>query len=268
MAGDWIKMRGNLWDDPRIAKLCDLTDQPEAMVVGGLYWLWASADQHTVDGMMPGLTLRGIDRKTGIQGFGQALVDVKWLADHPEGVRIINFEDHNGESAKRRCADAKRKAGTRTKSEDVPQGVRTDSEPSPQVVQEISDKQRTENGQVRTNCGAREREEKEKETEEKTKDRASALKPVCFSPPDWVPIEEWREFVKMRRSIPRSSFTDAAARGVVADLRKLVDQGHDAAELLRTSVVSSWKTVYAPRASATTSNNRATADKWAIGPFV
>ena len=62
MAGDWIKMRGNLWDDPRIASLCDATDQPEAMVIGGLYWLWAMADQHTEDGTLPGLTLKAIDR--------------------------------------------------------------------------------------------------------------------------------------------------------------------------------------------------------------
>jgi hypothetical protein len=110
MAGDWIKMRGNLWDDPRVTRLCDLTDQSEAPIVGGLYWLWATADQHTEDGVMPGLTLRQIDRKTGIQGFGQALCDIGWLANHPEGVRIVNFEEHNGASAKKRCQTAKRVA--------------------------------------------------------------------------------------------------------------------------------------------------------------
>lgn len=47
MAGDWIKMRSNLWDDPRVARICDLTDVGEAAVVGGLYWLWATADQHS-----------------------------------------------------------------------------------------------------------------------------------------------------------------------------------------------------------------------------
>jgi len=47
VAGEWIKMRTNLWDDPRIARLCDLTDQSEATVIGGLYWLWAMADEHT-----------------------------------------------------------------------------------------------------------------------------------------------------------------------------------------------------------------------------
>ncbi len=116
MAGDWIKMRGNLWDDPRVSAICDATDQPEAAVVGALYWLWATADQHTEDGLMPGLSLRQIDRKTGVQGFGQAVCDVGWLADHPEGVRILRFDEHNGASAKRRAGDAQRKANGRNVS--------------------------------------------------------------------------------------------------------------------------------------------------------
>jgi hypothetical protein len=126
MAGDWIKMRCNLWDDPRVARLCDATDQPEAMIVGGLYWLWAMADQHTEDGILPGLTLRAIDRKTGIQGLGEALCDIGWLADHPDGVRIVGFEEHNGSSAKKRCQTAKRvasfKAGNAQETPDHTKG--------------------------------------------------------------------------------------------------------------------------------------------------
>lgn len=113
MAGDWIKMRGNLWDDPRVAKLCDLTDQSEAAIIGGLYWLWATADQHTEDGTMPGLTLRQIDRKTGIQGLGGALCVIGWLVDSPDGVTVAKFEEHNGTSAKKRCQTAKRVASHR-----------------------------------------------------------------------------------------------------------------------------------------------------------
>ena len=144
MAGDWIKMRGNLWDDPRVSKLCDLTDQGEASIVGGLYWLWAAADQHTEDGVMPGLTLRQIDRKTGIQGFGAALCAIGWLCDDPRGLVIVNFEEHNGTSAKRRCTDAQRKANVRN------------------VSASDADKSRTNDGQKTPNLGAREREEKEK----------------------------------------------------------------------------------------------------------
>lgn len=113
MAGDWIKMRGNLWDDPRVSRLCDLTDQPEAMVIGALYWLWSSADSHTEDGLMPGLSLKGIDRKSGVLGFGKALLDVGWIAEVEGGIAIVRFDEHNGKSAKRRSMEAKRKGEVR-----------------------------------------------------------------------------------------------------------------------------------------------------------
>lgn len=113
MAGDWIKMRSNLWDDPRVARLCDLTDTSEAVIVGGLYWLWATADQHSEDGCMPGLSARSIDRKTGITGFASALIQIGWLSDDPQGVALCRFEEHNGASAKKRAVTAKRVANHR-----------------------------------------------------------------------------------------------------------------------------------------------------------
>jgi len=143
MAGDWIKMRGNLWDDPRVARICDMTDSGEAAVIGALYWLWSTADQHTEDGCMPGLTLRQIDRKTGLQGFGAALVAVGWLADDPQGVVIQHFEEHNGTSAKRRATDAQRKANGRA------------------VSASDADNTRTEGGQKAPNLGAREEKRRE-----------------------------------------------------------------------------------------------------------
>ncbi|RJF99036.1 hypothetical protein [Noviherbaspirillum saxi] len=142
MAGDWIKMRGNLWDDPRISKLCDLTDCGEAQIIGGLYWLWSTADQHTEDGCMPGLTMRQIDRKTGIPGFAAALCEIEWVKDDTQGVVIPRFTEHNGSSAKRRCMDAQRKANSRNPSASD------------------ADNGQTEDGQNPPNCGAREREEK------------------------------------------------------------------------------------------------------------
>lgn len=134
---DWIKMRSNLWDDPRVSRLCDLTNQTEATIIGGLYWLWATADQHTENGCMPGLTLRQIDRKTSIADFGKSLCDVGWLADDPQGVVILRFEEHNGTSAKRRCMEAQRKANSRKLS-------------APDA-----DKMRTNDGQNAPNSGAR-----------------------------------------------------------------------------------------------------------------
>lgn len=134
MAGDWIKMRDNLWDDPRVSRLCDLVNANEATVIGGLYWLWSNADQHTVDGAMPGLTLSGIDRKTKIKGFGKALSAVGWVADAPDGVTIPRFDEHNGASAKRRASEAKRMAGKRTKRERNAHATRTGSEQDANAV--------------------------------------------------------------------------------------------------------------------------------------
>ena len=65
MAGDWIKMRTNLWDDPRVSSLADATRTGEATVIGGLYWLWSTADQHSVDGRLDGYLLLGHGRPGG-----------------------------------------------------------------------------------------------------------------------------------------------------------------------------------------------------------
>lgn len=110
MAGEWIKMRTNLWDDPRVSQICDMTGAQEAAVVGALYWLWASADEHTEDGLMPGLSTGAIDRKTGLKGFGEALVAIKWIEITEDGISICHFIEHNGSSAKKRCQTAKRVA--------------------------------------------------------------------------------------------------------------------------------------------------------------
>ncbi len=126
MAGDWIKMRSNLWDDPRIGRICDLTGAAEATVIGALYWLWSTADSHTEDGLMPGLSLRQIDRKTGVPGFGEALCNIGWLAAADEGVCLVNFEEHNGTSAKRRSMEAQRKATARNVSASDADNVRTE----------------------------------------------------------------------------------------------------------------------------------------------
>lgn len=70
-----------------------------------------------------------------------------------------------------------------------------------------------------------------------------------YVPPEWVPAEPWAEFVAMRRAMRNVPFTGAAARGVVSELDKFRQQGHDPAVMLRTAVTSGWRTVYAPKVS-------------------
>ena len=157
MAGDWIKMRDNLWSDPRVTRLCDIVEKGKATVIGGLYWLWSNADQHSVDGALPALTLKGIDRETGIRGFGKALTDpkVRWLEDGPDGVTIPRFDEHNGASAKERAEGQKRKANYRARTGQVSKESR-DKGPADDGT---SVPQQT--GQTRDNCEAREEKRRE-----------------------------------------------------------------------------------------------------------
>ena len=171
MAGDWIKMRSNLWHDPRIAGICDLTDASEATVIGALFWLWSAADQHTEDGVMPSLSLRQINRKTGVAGFGEALCAIGWIADHPEGVRIIKFEEHNGTSAKKRAETAKRVASHRASNAD----------------------RVTEKEQKATSALDREREREREEKKRGGDARASRL------PTDQALNDQWIDFCKTER---------------------------------------------------------------------
>lgn len=121
MAGDWIKMRCNLWDDPRVGRICDLTGHSEAAVIGGLYWLWSMADQHSTDGLVLGLSLAQINRKTGLSNFGEALCEIGWIDDRATSIVIERFDEHNGASAKKRCQTAKRVASHRAGNDDETQ---------------------------------------------------------------------------------------------------------------------------------------------------
>jgi hypothetical protein len=191
MAGDWIKMRGNLWDDPRVARLCDLTDQTEAVIIGGLYWLWSTADQHTETGILPGLTLRQIDRKTNIKGFGEAICAIGWLTDHPDGVSIVRFEEHNGASAKRRALTAKRVANHRKgNDEETPEDAKSNDD----VTQpELLNEQDSVNSAL-----ARERE-REREYISIPNGIESAAKRASRLPADWSPSADQIDFCRTSR---------------------------------------------------------------------
>lgn len=203
MAGDWIKMRSNLWDDPRVARLVDLTDSSEAAVIGGLYWLWATADQHTADGFMPGLSCRQIDRKTGVAGLGQALVDIGWIENHEEGIFIVNFEDHNGASAKKRAQTAKRVANHRSGNADETPNDESSNAPSV------------------TGALAREREEKEKEVIPPNPPSQGGEEPT--QPSAAKPKRERKERCTLKSFIDRCRQVGETAISGYEPLRKYVD---------------------------------------------
>jgi len=218
MAGDWIKMRSNLWDDPRVAKLCDLTESGEAQIIGGLYWLWATADQHSEDGALLGLTSRSIDRKTGIKGFGDALISIGWLSGDENGVVIARFEEHNGASAKTRLQTAQRVAKHKGNAQVTQQSLPIDD---------------LGNGETVSTALPREEKRREEKKEPKTP----------WAAPDWVPAEAWKDFEQMRVK-RKKPLTDRARDLAVSKLAELKSAGNDPGQVIEQTVLHAWDTFY------------------------
>ena len=223
MSGDWIKMRGNLWDDPRVSALVDATDSSEAAIVGALYWLWATADQHTEDGVMPGLSVRQIDRKTGLPGFAVAVQAVGWIEVLDTGIRICRFDEHNGASAKKRCQTAKRVAKHKANSDPVTH--------------------ESESGNAVSVSPAlpRDREEKEKELDQKQDQKRAPSAPTPAELFPDVDPEHLRDWVAARKA-KRLPLTETAAKG----FRRAADKaGMTAAEAVKFCAEKGWAGLYA-----------------------
>jgi len=108
MAGDWIKMRTDLSEDPAVIDMAERLGMEEFAVVGRLHCLWSWADSQSRDGHATGVTGKWIDRKLQRDGFAAAMVAVKWLAITSTGISFPNFENHNGSTAKTRALGSNR----------------------------------------------------------------------------------------------------------------------------------------------------------------
>ena len=116
----WIKVRANLVTDYRVTVIADRLKQHPTRIIGCLVALWIRGDTHTETGFLPGFTRGILDKEVGLNGFSMELEQCNWIAFNDEGAQILEFEKHNGASAKARAKDAKRKDSTRN----MPYGMR------------------------------------------------------------------------------------------------------------------------------------------------
>lgn len=120
MAGDWIKMRSNIKDDPDVILMAGNLSMDEFAVIGRLHAVWAWLDQHSTTGTNVRITSAYLDRLTACSGFADAMRAVDWLRGRDGDLEFPNFDRHNGESAKLRAADTKRKQESRTNVRNEP----------------------------------------------------------------------------------------------------------------------------------------------------
>lgn len=221
MAGDWIKMRIELLTHPKVVRILSAirphdvqTKTDKFRAIGGLHAVWSVFDTHSEDGCLVGFTPETLDLTIGWEGFSQAMIAVGWMAwDGEETLTLPEFGEHNGQSAKRRAEDTKRKKHSR---KSCPQNVR-------KMSAEVPDKMRT-------------REEKRREDKE-------AIQEVL---PDWLPAARWQDFVEHRKAI-KAPMTERARAGMLKHLDKLHAAGHDVFALMETAIRSGWKDVYEPK---------------------
>lgn len=137
MAGDWIKIKTSLIDDPAVIGISIALGLDGDLVVGKLVRIWSWANHQTEDGHAVGVTPDWVDRFLDCQGFAQAMEKVGWLKIKNEKITIPKFDRHNGSSAKTRANAAKRQAKKRS------QPSRTDRDKN--VTRPLPEKRREEN---------------------------------------------------------------------------------------------------------------------------
>lgn len=135
MSDDWIKLRVSLQSHPKVVRILSATTADKFRVIGGLHAVWCVFDAHSEHGKLVGYTPELMDHIIGWPGFSQAMIDVGWLDfDGDRTLYAVDFETHNGKSAKRRAEDQRRKRNSRKALEEVektcPQSVRDMSKKS------------------------------------------------------------------------------------------------------------------------------------------
>ena len=113
MAGDWIKMRADLLTHPKIIRMVSALKADKLRVIGGLHAVWCLFDMHSEDGNLDGYTPEILDAHLGWPGFSSAMIDIDWLIDNGESLAVPRFDEHNGQSAKRRAQETNRKREAR-----------------------------------------------------------------------------------------------------------------------------------------------------------
>jgi DNA-binding transcriptional regulator YhcF (GntR family) len=86
-------------------------------------------------------------------------------------------------------------------------------------------------------------ETRARQTQDTEQRREKGKKKETIALADWVPVEPWEAFKRMRKGM-KVPFTPDAERGILADLEKLRNEGHDLEKVLLKAVKRGWRGVF------------------------
>ena len=112
---DWIKMEKCTPDKPEIRRAARMCAVDREHAFTAFFRLWSYFDTHCEKGFLPDFSLLDIDEAASLAGFGRAMVAVGWLIVDTSGVTIVNWDRHNGKSAKSRAQTMRRVQSHRAK---------------------------------------------------------------------------------------------------------------------------------------------------------
>lgn len=108
MAGDWIKLELTTPDKPEILAIAETLKIAPEHALGCVLRVWIWADQQSKNGDALRVTDVTLDRIACYAGVTQALCDVGWARKLSTGYALVNFDRHNGKTAKNRALTKQR----------------------------------------------------------------------------------------------------------------------------------------------------------------
>lgn len=118
MGGFYIRWEKGLCMKPEILQIAMALGISNLEAAARCMMVWEWSDEQTVDGRIDGVSSDHVDLVAGKKGMAHALSKTKpapWLLIDSTGLTFVNFERHNGQSAKKRIAAAERMRKTRKK---------------------------------------------------------------------------------------------------------------------------------------------------------
>lgn len=132
MANDWIPVRPDLRNHPKILRISKKNKRKPDEVVGLLVAFWGWVSEVTENGQIEGVTAADLIHAVGANlQFWDEVKAVGWLELGPTGIEIPEYEEWLSQGSKRRILDARRKRESRL---ECPQNVHKMSAKCPQNV--------------------------------------------------------------------------------------------------------------------------------------
>ena len=111
---NWIKVQTNLRTSPKLVRVASALKWTPVQSMGAVITCWMLADEHASEtGLLEGLNFSDINLMVSCPGLAEAMACVGWLKETARGVQYVNYEEHNGSTAKSRAREQKRKAVSR-----------------------------------------------------------------------------------------------------------------------------------------------------------